>query len=814
MKLHIPFTKKEVSLEKRSGGFYLGVRQRQEESEFTIPGIGLPEGGQSSIPSTASATSVLAGFGEIKPEVALDYIPIIRGLCLGNPDFSQTISNFCVQANTEHDVVVDAESEALVEAVVEDLNLTAKRIYPRSCGVDGLINHLLREVLETGALSAEAVLDLSMSRVKQVVIVPAENIRFLPDENGEPQPWQKVSALTGSANQLVQLNPITYRYFALFMEKDNPYALPPFLSALEPAVIQKLINDNIHFIAKKLGMLGLIDVKIAPPPQGNMSNANYKKYLKKYLTEIKESLLENYYNGLLVHYDELEIAFHRFSEGSGQGVGGIIEIIRHIEQLLFSGVDSDPAMHGRSYSTTESYAAVVYRKMIRRSAFLRLIIKWFLEYVYRLESWLAGFSGAKISVQFEENAPFDLDASAQHKLFDAQAADLKARIGMGDPDLIASELGYPGWFDKSKIDAEEPAIPAIQTQKSYRFHYEGSLGLYVHRPNRAVIASSGAISRAGSDDALEKSISGYLARLRPYDQRWREFAAETVKDFLLRHSETDFINEEAFAKALLEELEKVHRLIFDTEEVRKEVEAVIEESYRFFRLKDTIVLAGVIDKLTLIDADTETVKFLKKLDSWYFSKFINNNDMRGPLLEFFKEEYLLKGASLFRPGSETLDAFRNLFADRLVSLSDSQVSRIAETSVQRLRTWAHFRSYEQAGINLVRVVEVMDANTCDLCRPLHGKVIAVERAVEWIDKFTGMDSEEYGTWLKDHSPTEKYVSELIGEFGGDENAEQKALDYMVDQGIGWPPFHPRCRGRTARERLASPEKKLWAKKAA
>jgi len=385
---------------------------------------------------------------------------------------------------------------------------------------------------------------------------------------------------------------------------------------------------------------------------------------------------------------------------------------------------------------------------------------------------------------------------------------LKVNSGMCDPDQIAQELGYEGWYDLSRLEGVDQQIANSQGKRSYRFQRDESLGRYVWKPDKIRVARRLLSARAEvEDEAFEKVLTGYLQRLRPLDEEWQRRAVEIVESFLKRHTGTDFTSEEAFAEALLGELEREYGIIFESGRVKDEIEETIEEAYKYFRLKDTAALAEIITDLSLVEADTVSMQFIKRVDSMYFSKFINNRDMRDSLLNFFKEEYLQRGTGLFGPGTQDLEAFRDLFADRLETLSDSQIRRIIATSVQRIRNWANFRSYHQAGIEVVKVHEVMDADTCSICRPLHGTVIRVEKAVEWIDTFTAMEPEEYGEWLRENSIDAKYVETLVQELGG----EQKAMDYLVNSGICGPPFHPNCRGRTVRERITATEKALWAK---
>jgi len=782
------------------------------------------------VPSGGGIGDILAGLGTLKPIVPFELLPILSALCLYNPDYSQTTANFVTQANTGHDLLIDSDSDALIDRAVEDLNATAERLWSGS-GVDGLVNQLLRQVIVTGALSAEVVAEAGLSRVESAVLVPTSTIRFKRDEFGEPIPYQKASMFTQASTEgLIRLNPLTYRYLPLYTEEDNPYGIPPFLAALEPTTIQTIINKNIKFIAKKMGILGFIDVIVTPPPKNpNESQDAYTDRCNKHNEQVANSITEeNYSDGMLIHGPEIQTRLDNIGQGGGQGTSSQIGIISHIEQLVCSGLGIDPAMLGRSYSTTETYAGIVYRKMTIQAQHMRQLVKVFLEHTYRLEAILQGFDEVGIEVQFEENAPFDLNKAAQFKETEVRAALMKVTSGMCDPDMIAAELGYESWYDLSLIIGTPQTINDSQgnadlirewarrfvemverhkrQDKMIKLRRDANRGRYVFRHPRLQLA--GTTAREKGKEILEQQIAGYLTRLIPFNEEWRKAAESAVESFLERHSIGDFQDADEFAGALLKELESTHRLVFDSKKMRDEIESTIEEIYTYFRLKDFAPFIDFKPELTILTKDLELAKFFRNVDAFYFSKYIDNSDMRKSILKFFRDEYLERGSGLFGKGTKDLERFRALFADRLESLADWQVRRIVSSSVHTMRNWAHFRSMDQAGIELSRWVEVMDANTCDICKPLHNTIISIKTANQKIDELMGMEEEEYATHLKSVAIDKGWVEKTVGVIGA-----QETMDVIINDGMVGG-LHPQCRGTVVRETTASAEKGLWMIRAA
>jgi hypothetical protein len=125
--------------------------------------------------------------------------------------------------------------------------------------------------------------------------------------------------------------------------------------------------------------------------------------------------------------------------------------------------------------------------------------------------------------------------------------------------------------------------------------------------------------------------------------------------------------------------------------------------------------------------DRGTIEALGKIDTYYLSKFIDNQDMQGPVMKFVQEKYLEQGEGLFGRGSaDAITNFRAQFADQLVHLEDWQIRRIIDTSVTRMRSLGDLRQGVRAGVDM-RVYVTRGERACDICRPRHGKVIKAQQ---------------------------------------------------------------------------------------
>jgi hypothetical protein len=414
-----------------------------------VEGTELPDAGRSSVESTLGGQigSLLNSFGSVSPVIDFEMLKCLKHLWIFNPDFSQYVANVVNLANTGHKVIVDAASAQKAEAAAARLNEAASRIYQLGAGVDGLINDEVSQVAWSGAVSSEDVVDFANRRVDSVVLVPVEQIRFRYLD-GRYQPFQQPLSILGlerSQLGLIPLNEATYHYYALQRVDNSPYAKPPATAAVAPiSGPQTDMLANIKYIAQKFGLLGLISVACAPPGKkpgetDNEWHARLKTYLKKMSSALEPFLSK----GLLVHFNDQKINTSSVA-GDARGADAIFTLN---EQQVITAFNQYPAFFGRTDSTTETYAWVVYQFMLAQAGNVQRLVKRRREATSRLDLRLGGVEVAGVSYQFNRAhslKPLE-EAQAAEQLF--QTAKGKAECGMISPDEAAQECGYESAFD-------------------------------------------------------------------------------------------------------------------------------------------------------------------------------------------------------------------------------------------------------------------------------------------------------------------------------------------------------------------------------
>jgi hypothetical protein len=431
-----------------------------------IDGMELPDAGRSSVePLSDRLNSLLNGLGSVSPIIDFQMLACLKQLWLFNPDLSQYVSNLVNLGNTGHQVTVDAANSSRAEATINRINESASRIYTNGAGVDGLINAYISQIAWSGALSSEDVVNFAARRVEQVVLVPVEQIRFqLIDDKYRPF-QQSGFGLGLSINALgrIPLNEFTYHYYALQTVENSPYAKPPATAAVDDLTgPQTDAKANIKYIVKKLGLLGLVSVAVAPPRQKpNEDETQFNSRAQAYLARVRKALDGSFMRGLLVHFLGQQVNHSNVASDAR----GSSEIFRVIEEQVMSGLAMQPAFFGRTDSTTETYAGVVYNLLTAQVGNIQRLPKRRQEATYRLDLRLAGIEVDGVSLSFNRPHVLKPLEDAQAEQIRVQTALIKARAGIISPDQAAQEMGYDSAFDPELISSHPDVANSLQRMK-------------------------------------------------------------------------------------------------------------------------------------------------------------------------------------------------------------------------------------------------------------------------------------------------------------------------------------------------------------
>ncbi len=716
----------------------------------------LPEGGRSSVNSKMDGMlSSLTEFYNVKLNECL---PVLEKLSIYNPDVSHAIRNWINMANTGHTIILEGRN---AEKALDELNKKAATLYRNSFGIDGLVNEYIKQIAVTGAISSEDVLNEDFSGLQEIVLVPTKQIRFDVKNN-----WQAYQFVNGKR---YDLNRFTYKYIAhTRLNEEEPFAKPLIISVLEPAARQKDMHENLNYLVKKFGLLGFISYELTPPPRNRKNQeteAEYQKRLRQHLGKYSNALSESYKDGILVHYNDQKVNYQNLGAMSK----GSEDLHKLNEEQMFSGIGIDPAMQGRSYSTTETYAGVVYNLTANEARTLQRMVKRRLEHSYRLQLQLAGYD-VDVKIQFNDVPQKDPKEDAERDKIKYDTTKAKVQDGLISPETGAQELGYDSWYDEKKLIAS----------------YDANDNEYLlQKLNKTYLMGSGEKRRPFNNLAKEEEqLAGYLKGIRPFLDKAQKASLDEVSAMIESSSFTDFDDAADFADRALEKIKEGHNLLKDNKELQEQVSGFCQGMYEASRFTQT-------DK-KYTGLDGRIVKFLSGTDNFFLSSYVNNNDFGKPMLQFLSDQYQEYGANLWdRMNPKAIADFRNAFTNQLIDLTDFQVKRIIDTSVMTARNMGELSQFVELGIEKTEVYEAMEELACPICLEFHGKVVETKYVKEHLTTISGMDPDGYLEHLK-------AKSELFKDMKN--NVRGQSMGKLVSSGVGLPSYHPHCKGRVIKHR--------------
>jgi len=792
------YTKEKMVVDGRL--YYPRVSQKNADLTYQSP----EEINSKSLPvSRVSVDSV--SFSELVKELSIemnsmnasypvDYIEAIQNLSLINPDIAQMIDNIVQLGNTGHRVIVETKNENAESEVLDELNHFNLSVFNRYGGVDGFVNSMLAQIARSGAISLEWVVNKDLSGLKQAVFVPIKDIRFIYNTQEQDYfPFQKTNDLTKGEQGLIELNTASYQYCAMQTLDNSPYAIPPILSALESIVIQREIIKNLKFISKKMGLLGFVNFLIKAPKQipGEKTD-EYVNRCQSFLDDQAERLKYNYRDGIAVGFMDSFTVEHHSITGGVQGAKDLFEMN---EQQVFSGLKADPAMHGRTYSTTETYAGVVYEKMLSIMTNYQRTVKTALEYGYRLHLNLAGLDYDSLWIEFDPSK--SLSSERDEKTYSTKIDNLTRLYDQGiiDQNQFASEAGYetPAELEPRKSQVlfdgnGTDDFGSEENQNGFIFRFNKKSGFYSPQAQKTYRHWSCSDLKDHKCESFTLDPAGeqvldyqedYFKKIYPTLKKSRNTSLKAVKTFL---EEFDFEtgDSELFASQLLE----IMGASFGHSVVESDLNKLVLEQvtiiYIYFRLEDAGPFGGEFPiKPTFDLVDEKAIQFLQKSDEFYFGRYLTNDQTKKELKTWLVKEYLKSGRNLRDAGE--LTKFRKLFADR-VAKEDYKILRIVETTTNRARNWGNIFSVQQAEAATIEITGPLDNLTCEWCQSMTGKKFKVDSVVQHVKDIMTEDPEKLPQ-LNPFLPGQmhpKITKALTG-------------DQLLARGISLPPYHPHCR---------------------
>ena len=717
-------------------------------------------GGRSSQPSDFSVLGAIMGAGlQIQNDVTQGQYKAIERVVRTKPDPSQAANNIVLLGGQKVEIIYPATMSRInqkrANVILDSLR---KTIY--NGGENSLVSDLLFQLATYGALSAEMVLDERTLGVKNVTKLNPSNVRAVYNTKTNEWEWYQVHGfmvLKGVEDiNGLKLNKNTYKYIPLVTANEKPYGLPPFLAALEDIAINEELFCGLKDVIKKMGLLGFLEVLVDVPEREMGEEFDvYQTRLASYLsTKIAPEVKKSLNNGFVIGFKDS----HEFKlQDTVSNITGFEKIFELISGKIHSGLKQNPMLLGKNMTTTESLATVILSVMSSQINTYQRCVSNFLESVYLMHLRLSGFVIDSLEVKIA--APVLKDELKTEQTTKEKIANVRAKLEMGVIDLqqAANELGY------QKAAVETPPQITVQTSTNYYSH-------------TCKTCEGKAHEKLGIKETAAYVESYYKKVSDKYEKSTKKITT-IIGQKLSKLGSDSNIND--VVSVVISTLTDSFGAIF-TDSITDIISAQIETMYAKFR-KDKTPFKGMSDvpAATFGTRDFRTIDFWKGFDSFYFGKFVTDQDTQDRLTQWLVSRYANDTLPIGK-NKEAIAAFRNEFPNAMIA-EDWKIRRIVDTSVSKLRNTASVNYMSQAQITNYEIVGIGDQLQCSHCAALQGKKFSVTKTVELVEKMIAAAPEDVPKitpFAVDITP---------------ENLKKYSGDALISAGIANPPFHPHCR---------------------
>lgn len=785
----------------------------------TLPTLPATGGRQSVFEGSSSLASLFQEMATIQPDFEIRLLDVLEHLAKYNADLSYAVDNIVQLGNTSYEIFFDSSvSDEQRLGMIDCIEASKKSWYNHSGGLNSLINDLLAQCAITGAVSAEIVPLDDLSGVKKSVLVSPKNIRFLYNKDkDEFIPHQVVPYLNGefvSKGGLKELNTVTYKYIAIRRFNEKPYAIPPFLSALENMSIERDMLDNLKHITKQLGVFGFLQVLVSapskrmqksydgkPPETDTQYEDRIKTYLSKQSKEVEKSLATGHIVGIKNN--------HEFDmKGNLANPEGARQLFDLNTEMKMSGLKQDPLMLGRNFSTTETIGRVILTKLSAQISNYQKLVANYLEELFLIELNLSGYSIDTLEVEFDKPMIGDEFKNQNSLGKKIENYDNLYKQGIISQPQRAQALGY------EETDLEEPR------QETQFTPIEADDGR--KDPGK----TDDKKDRKGKGEHTKEDIEAFSILLGSevpefdyqldHDCSHRhthsfniDFGNQKVNNFFKKYA-TDTTTQygKAIGKSTRQIGEELAKLTTGAT-VQQVTDAVIYNLYKNWKANFSVGQRKIIQKWVALAykefrndklpfgeiknipkqavfnlTDMRTIEYFRNSDELYMGKFITDTDTRKKLTAFVKKNYI-EGNLPLGDNKKVLDMFREQFGN-LLKGEEHKLFRIISTTVNKMKNYASISYFKQAEVETFEVRGINDQLQCSYCSIMQGKRFSVTKWHDKVDEFVKGDP----AYVKGASPFITSVfkgKDGIEKLGGLPSEEIEAL------GIGAPPFHPRCR---------------------
>jgi hypothetical protein len=401
--------------------------------------------GRQTIPDHKSILDVLGEMILVSPSFEVEWIGVIENMAMWDSDVSAAVDNISL-ANTKLTTRFDEKvSDSLAKEMMQNLNESRNKWYAYADGLNGWIDDSMAQCAVSGAISHEILPTQSIDGIAEIVMVSPKNIFFKYDPVLRKHvPVQKIPQTTIWTGKSIlgtykPLNQVTYRYLAMRRIGESPYAVPPFLSALEGVKIKKDMVSNMKTIIEKIGAYGFLKVMLNAPIriQGE-TNDEYQERLRNEINNNSEVVKRGMNSGFMIGFDKLQ---NIEMQKTDNNVDGATVLTKINDTNTIQGLKQHLELMNRQGSTSETFGRVILAKMGKQLGKYQKLTATALDYIDLFHLQLQGYPVLNVINEFEPVMLGDKEREAKAKTSVISNARQLWADGVYSKQRYAQEVG-------------------------------------------------------------------------------------------------------------------------------------------------------------------------------------------------------------------------------------------------------------------------------------------------------------------------------------------------------------------------------------
>lgn len=311
--------------------------------------------------------------------------------------------------------------------------------YSDKTGIDSTLETLLKEVVQTGACSAELVLN-KYRLPEKIIPVPTTSLSWKGKADGSRYPEQTPS---GSGGEPIPLDIPTFFYAASHQQSNSIFARSPMEAALQTVFVFAEFIEDIYKILRKSGhsrtvvTIMLEQAQKTAPAEVQNDPDKLKNYLESIRTDIEGLISGLEPDEAIVTYDTVKIDTLK-AQGEKSDYTALLDSFSGMFATSLKSMPSTLGMRisgSQSLSNTES---LIYLKMVSS---VQVPVEVVMSRVFTLATRLQ--TGTDGYIKFEFN-PIDIRPESElsaHRSVDTQNILRKLSLGFISDEEASHFLG-------------------------------------------------------------------------------------------------------------------------------------------------------------------------------------------------------------------------------------------------------------------------------------------------------------------------------------------------------------------------------------